>query len=367
MPTDYQSQLVLYVDDEGPNLLTFGYAFANQFHVLTAASADEALSILRREDVAVLVADQRMPGMTGAELCEQARAIRPDAARMIMTAYMDIHAAIDAINRGQVSRYLVKPWREEDVAEALRQAIDQRDTERAMRDLSLRLLGREGALATLFGRHAHDLLNPLRTLALHVERAETALGAGRTGEAGAELRRARAALDLVLAIGARMREGMLPASEPAACDAASIIETTARIAERVSERAVRVRVAIDGRPRVRMDATSLASVVFNLVSNAAHAIDQAAAGASGTREILVTLATHGPVAVLTIADTGPGIAPDHLAHVFESGFTTRADSTGLGLATVRDLVEAAGGAVSVRSEPGRGAVFEVRLPIDESR
>lgn len=189
--TDCRSQLVLYVDDETPNLLTFRYAFEREFRVLTAGSAEEALAILRREDVAILVADQRMPGMTGVELCERARAIRPDAARMIMTAYMDIGAAIDAINRGQVSRYLVKPWREEDVAETLREAIDQRDTERAMRALSLRLLGREGALATLFGRHAHDLLNPLRTLALHFERAETALTARRSDEAGAELRRAR--------------------------------------------------------------------------------------------------------------------------------------------------------------------------------
>lgn len=158
-----------------------------------------------------------------------------------------------------------------------------------------------------------------------------------------------------------MREGMLPATESPACDAASVVETTARIAERVSERAVRVRVVIDGRPRVRMDATSLASVVFNLVSNAAHAIDETGALHEGT--ITVTLATHGPFAVLTVADTGPGIAPEHLARVFEPGFTTRPDGTGLGLVIVRDLVEAAGGSVTVHSEAGDRAGFEVRVPL----
>lgn len=203
----------------------------------------------------------------------------------------------------------------------------------------------------------------MRTLSLHFDRVETVLGADRDDTLGLELRRARAALDLVLATGARMRQGMLPASEPAVCDAALVVETTARIAERASRHPIRVRVAIESRPRARIDATSLASIVFNLVSNAVHAIGEA--GALADAEVSVALATRDHEAVLTVADTGPGIAPEHLARVFDPGFTTRPDGTGLGLATVRDLVEAAGGSVTVRSEPGRGAVFEAHVPLVE--
>lgn len=357
----YHDRIVLYVDDEPENLRTFEYALAAEFRVLTARSAQEALATLRQEDVAVLLSDQRMPDMTGVELCERARVLRPDAVRMLMTAYADVGDAIDAINRGQVSRYFAKPWRIEDISEALTQAIEQRDTERRMRALGLHLLG-ASALGTLFAQHAHELLNALRTLSHHFERAEAALAELDVDRTAEELRRAHTVLDLGTALGIRMRHGMFQTSSPAPCDAASIVETTARLVDQASGLPWRIRVAIPGHPLLRIDATALASVVFNLVSNAVHAIREAGDGATG--EISVALLTHGRDAVLTVRDTGPGIAPEHLAHVFEHGFTTRPDGTGLGLAVVRNLVESAGGNVRVESDPGGGATFEVVLPID---
>ena len=117
MPVDYTAYPVLFVDDEQQNLVAFSYAFEERFTVFTASSGLEAIRILREHDIAVLLADQRMPGMTGVEVCTKAQEIRPNTVRILVTAYADLHVAIDAINQSQVLRYLTKPWNNEELAE----------------------------------------------------------------------------------------------------------------------------------------------------------------------------------------------------------------------------------------------------------
>src|SRR5216684_1320865 len=111
MPPD-ESPAVLYVDDEPINLRVFEANFRTKFRVLTCQSASEALAILgtRAQEIGILISDQRMPNMTGVELLERTREIAPDVQRMVITAYSDMQAVMDAVNRGQVSRYFVKPW-----------------------------------------------------------------------------------------------------------------------------------------------------------------------------------------------------------------------------------------------------------------
>lgn len=114
---------VLCVDDEPHNLVAFRYALEDRFEILTAGSGGEALGILASREIDVLVADQRMPGMTGVDLCERARELRPACVRVILTAYADVAAAEAAINRGQVSRFLRKPWDTAAIAQALVDAV----------------------------------------------------------------------------------------------------------------------------------------------------------------------------------------------------------------------------------------------------
>ena len=89
--------------------------YGNTYRVMRAASGQAALDTLtqlktREEPVALLVSDQRMPGMTGVELLERAREIYPDARRVLLTAYADTGAAIRAINSARIHYYLTKPW-----------------------------------------------------------------------------------------------------------------------------------------------------------------------------------------------------------------------------------------------------------------
>ncbi|WP_437903496.1 sigma-54 dependent transcriptional regulator [Sorangium sp. So ce327] len=120
---DWNSFDVLVVDDEQDNLDAFRFAFRKSFKIHYALGGAEALSLLDRLDPAVIVADQRMPGMSGIEFLKQAKERRPDAAGVLLTAYADMTVLIDAVNSGAVDRYVQKPWNSKELAVILRQAI----------------------------------------------------------------------------------------------------------------------------------------------------------------------------------------------------------------------------------------------------
>ncbi len=103
---------ILYVDDEEHNLTVFEAAFEDYYTIHTALSARQALDILRLEEVHLVIADQRMPEMTGVQLLEALIDECPDVVRIILTGFVDIDAVIKAINAGRVYRYVTKPWDE---------------------------------------------------------------------------------------------------------------------------------------------------------------------------------------------------------------------------------------------------------------
>lgn len=116
---------VIFVDDEENILRALQRLFGEEeFEVLTAISGEEAKKTLAaRDDVAVLVSDQRMPGMSGVELLAHARRQAPLAVRILLTGYADINAAMDSINKGGIYRYITKPWQDEELLQTVRTAF----------------------------------------------------------------------------------------------------------------------------------------------------------------------------------------------------------------------------------------------------
>lgn len=107
---------LLYVDDENVNLTNFKIAFRYKYQLFTANSGQEALAIFKdNDDIAIVVADQRMPGMTGVELLYEIKNLNKDVIRIILTAYTEISDIIEAINKGNIYQYIVKPWDENDL------------------------------------------------------------------------------------------------------------------------------------------------------------------------------------------------------------------------------------------------------------
>lgn len=128
---------ILVVDDEEEILFSLRGLLRQEFELHTAQSGAEAIDIMRRHVIHVIMTDQRMPQMTGVELLQKARGECPEAVRMVFTGYADIKAVIDSINQGQIFRYLTKPWDPDELVAALRQGCEEYDRLTARRNLLL--------------------------------------------------------------------------------------------------------------------------------------------------------------------------------------------------------------------------------------
>ena len=117
---------VLFVDDEA-NILQSVRRVVRKLNVEveTTTVPEEAIEMAKQTKYAVVVSDQRMPGMGGVEVLGHIRGISPDSVRIILTGYADVKAATDAINKGAVWRYLNKPWDDDDLRNCVRQGVDQ--------------------------------------------------------------------------------------------------------------------------------------------------------------------------------------------------------------------------------------------------
>lgn len=137
---------VLIVDDEQNILDVLSEALANEpYEVVTALSAKEGLSILGQEKVDLVLSDEKMPGMTGSELLAIVRQEYPNVIRMMFTAHPSMDLAIRAINEGQVSFFLTKPFKIVDLIMAFRHALRHRDLEMESRRM-LNVMKKQNAL-----------------------------------------------------------------------------------------------------------------------------------------------------------------------------------------------------------------------------
>jgi response regulator RpfG family c-di-GMP phosphodiesterase len=163
---------ILFVDDEQNILSSLRRLFRGQgYQVFTAESGSAGLEILEREEVDLVISDMRMPHMDGARFLEQVRSRWPDTIRLLLTGYSDIQSILDAINRGEIYRYITKPWDDNDILLVVRHALERRTLEQEKRRLEALTQQQNEALKILNAnleakveartaelRKAHDML-----------------------------------------------------------------------------------------------------------------------------------------------------------------------------------------------------------------
>lgn len=374
---------ILLVDDECDNLAPMRILLAEEYEVLTADGGAEALMLLeQRPGVDVVIADQRMPGMSGAELLGHIRVRYPEIVRIVLTGYADWEAIVSAVNNGQVYRYISKPWDYDDMRFTLRQALEWKDLRQerghlsadlavAHQDLLERTKQLELAQAALLKQEklaavgriaaelAHEMNNQLQVLMSvnevirglfeeHPEELELIQGLEDSTRVLADI-----AADIRdFARGAKLPIQILPV------DPAALAEQIARTCRRLPvfrKREIAVTTATpDAWP---LDERQIRHVLFNLLKNAAKASPQGAA---------IELQVHADRndLVLTVADHGRGIPAIERGRIFEPFITgwQDGDGTGLGLAICRQIVDAHGGRITCDETPGGGATFRVQLP-----
>jgi DNA-binding NtrC family response regulator len=178
-----QPSHILVVDDEPLNLQVFEYNFGDEFPLLYAANATEALAALDAHPVAVIIADHRMPGMLGLDLLALVADRHPTAVRILLTAHTDVPLLVDAVNREVLFRYIAKPWDADGMRQDMQLALSRHAEEiERHRVLSWALPGMRG----------------LAAVAGHVAEAQTALASGSPSSAAPHLAAAAERLSALL-------------------------------------------------------------------------------------------------------------------------------------------------------------------------
>lgn len=119
---------ILFVDDEENVLKAMRRIFRREnYTMLTASSAAEALDLLQKEPVHVVISDHRMPGMTGADLLRKIKELYPQTIRIMLTGHADVNAIMGAVNEGAVYKFITKPWNDDDLRLTVSLALEQYD------------------------------------------------------------------------------------------------------------------------------------------------------------------------------------------------------------------------------------------------
>jgi len=417
---DKTDRSLLVVDDDSCIRQLFAECLGARYYCTTAANAEEALALLSKGEFALVLTDINMPGLSGIELLRRVVARQPDTAVIVVSAIDRTQRVLDAIRLG-ASDYLVKPI-ELDVLElAVERALERRallrdarrykqDLERRNAELAARKTQLErlqaqivhsekmASLGQLAAGVAHELNNPagfiygnMDFLEEHASALEELLALYDSAPLAAEVReRAEAlkrgagyeggALGDLRSIVADCREGAerirsvvqnlrtfsrLDEAEFKQVDIHEGLDATVRLLSRYYSSG-RVQISRDyGRlPLVDCYAGQLNQVWMNLLANAAQAVEAAGGG-----EVSVKTYVEGGLVTIAIADTGCGIAPEHLRKIFDPFFTTKpvGEGTGLGLSVTYSIVQRHGGSIRVRSQHGKGTTFLVGLPTTAPR
>jgi signal transduction histidine kinase len=380
---------LLIVDDEVDVLESLRHQFHRNYQVLTCSSGPEALELLRNQDVHLILTDQRMPGMAGDVFLQHAKAMQPDAIRMLFTGYADIQGVISAVNEGQIFRYILKPWDSFELEATIRQGAEQHDllSERrrlvaelqaANRDL-LRAndeLARADQLKRAFIEVASHEFNTPITLVLGLAELLRICNPNRPAQetdiirqitaSGRQLARlVRNVLTLLRAEDFRNTLELNPVALGSLID--GVVEQIRPLAM-IRDLRLSTDVPAD-LGHFEIDADKISAVLVNLLTNAIKFTPDGGL-------IHVSAHNRGPDgAEIRVEDRGVGMDPQALKHLFEPFFTQLDPSRhssgdfgfckrglGLGLTIAKQFVEMHGGYIAASSHEEGGTTITVYLP-----
>jgi signal transduction histidine kinase len=378
---------ILVVDDEPDVVQSVKDLLRLDYKVYGATRAADAMRILEEQPIDVVMTDQRMPEMTGVEFLQHVKDPHPDATRLLFTGYADIGAVIEAINQGNVYRYIAKPWDPDELQTIIREACERHDLIVHRKQLMAELEQKNAELqfANEELRRASELKSAFIQVASHELRTPLAIAQG-FSELASKSAEVRAPLKdwLDRTQKALKRLGYLVNQIITMLEAGQFDQRLNRrdvnLGDIVHQAVDDVRPFLDLRKqklveqlpscdcRMSLDADKIRDAVNHLLLNAIKFTPD-----EGT--ISVALEERPDEVVVRVADTGCGIAADHLPRIgeaFFTGFDVSKHSSGthehgrqgvgLGLSVVKAFIELHGGKLDVQSEVGCGSTFAITLP-----
>ncbi len=352
---------VLYVDDEEMNLVAFRANFRKEYDVYTAIGATEALIILEQHAPHIIIADQRMPHTTGVDFLEQTLNLYPDCIRLLITAQSDIDLVIQAINRGQVSKFIQKPWDWEKLSIALDNCatLYKSRIELKLKNDELQKINEE--LNKFVYRVSHDLRAPLTSM----------MGVINLTKLMPELNIASSYFDMIEGRALKLDtfiKKIIDYHKNAKIDTAHELINFKTIITAIwdnlknQDALIQFTLKVEQSSEFIADFFRLEIILENLISNAIKYQNPS----TQLRTIGIAVDSDDSSALITISDNGVGIDRTHFESIFNLFFrtesTAKTEGTGIGLYIVKEAVEKMGGKISVASELMKGTMFEIIIP-----
>lgn len=382
---NYKRSAILFVDDEEKSLKYFSKIFSNDFRIITCINPSDAIKVLEQQssEIAVLITDQRMPKQTGVDLLKHTRYKYPQIIRLLTTAYTDINDAIEAVNTGEIFRYITKPWDIESLSDHLMNAMNLYLAREQERNL---LVEKRQAMHQFAGNIAHELRTPLTSIYaaakgtsnylpqlidvyekacqndssiqpirdIHLETLKDSLS-----NISDEAQHSLTIIDILLMNIKRVQ------IEPESMESLSIRECIDESLSRYPFRNDKERVIdIIGNDDFEFRGVRLliVHVFFNLIKNALYALNK-----DGNRgAINIRIKSDTEKNKVYFKDTGPGIRATVLPYIFDPFYSTKspdeAGSIGIGLPFCKNVLSCFGADIECFSEEGIYTEFILSFP-----
>ncbi len=387
---NYRKFAILYVDDEEKSLKYFIRAFGEHFRIFTATNAQDGLKVLEehKDEIGLLMTDQRMPGEKGVWLLERARQLRPQIVRILATAFADMEAAIAAVNTGAIYKYVTKPWDPPELENTLRRGLEffmvQCERDHLLREKmsvlhNMMIADRIVSLGLLAAGLSHHIRNSLVAVKTFLDLAPAKMEEEKMDLTG--LRNPDFWKEYYQNVQGQvekinnMLKDLWTASEKPTFEFRDCVqlhtvvsEVVAQLQDGFNAKNIRVENKIsEALPVLHVDKPKFYRL-FELLLK-----DEIASLPAGSHITMSAKADPGKTAEqghieIEVTDNGPGLPKEALRLVFDP-FVVRSDSPteyGIHLMACYFIVHHHGGRINARSESGQGTVFTIRLPTHPS-
>jgi two-component system probable response regulator PhcQ len=384
MPTtyDYKKFAILYVDDVEESLVSFQRAFSDEFTIFTAANAQDGLKLLEQHaaEIGILMTDQRMPGEKGVWLIGRARALRPQILRILVTAYTDMDAAINAVNSGAIYKYLTKPWKPVELELTLKQGLEffmvQAERDQLLHEKmsvlrNMLIADRIVSLGLLAAGLSHHIKNSMVAVKTFLELAPLKMA---EEKASADSLRdpdfwrdyhqnVQGQIEKINSLLGDLRTASENKAGNPFADEIHLQSAVAACLDGLREPLAARRMEVaneipDALPPLRVDRPKFDRLIELLLK------DELAMLPAGSR-ITFTAEAQGAEIILRLADNGPALPQEALRVVLDPFAVTSGTPSeyGINLMACFFIVHHHGGKIEAQNLPGGGNCFTLRLPL----
>jgi two-component system sensor histidine kinase/response regulator len=352
---------ILYIDDEEHNLQSFKASFRKQYDITTTISVVEAEEIMEQQEFHVILADQRMPGMTGVQFFEKIRSKFPESIRILITGHTDISAAIDAINKGEVFRFIDKPWDYTYVENAITHAYDIFKTRAELKQRNLDLQKAYEELDKFVYSASHDLRAPLMSVLGIVNLALMEDDVQSQNEYLDLIKQSVKKLDTFIINIIDYYKNARGVQAIAEINFQQLVNDVTEAIKFLPEFGrINMITHINQTGIFYSDAMKLRIIFNNLITNAVKFQDIK----KEDPFIKLTINATPEHTKITFEDNGLGIKKDDVEKIFKMFYRAGATNSGsgIGLYIVHEAITKLEGTINVTSSYGEGSIFQIDIP-----